>query len=163
MNNYKQLIKNKISSLVTFLRNVYDGIDNDIRDSLNTDYENDLLVLASMIPNDWIDGFYDSIDLVWDLVKCIKIDELTNTIKKHRRARFWFEVDTFNGFTQNFVIDKGYGIVTEKAIMNICRQFKPIFAAIDKLFSNPNDVLSRISLISQSTDENNNILNSITL
>lgn len=158
--DYKALIQNKISVLFDFLRNVYKGIDASIVDSLNEEYEEELLTLAGFIPNDWIEGFYDSVDLVFDLVNCIKVDELARVVNKHNRARLWFSVNTYTAFINNFVIDKGYTRQEEKAVINICNKFKPIFKAVDKLLANPNGVLDKIALISMGSNENNNLLSS---
>ena len=156
--DYKSLIQKKISTLFDFLRNVYKGIDASIVESLNEEYEEELLTLAGFIPNDWIEGFYDSVDLVFDLVFCIKVDELAKVVEKHNRARLWFSVDTYSAFINNFVIDKGYTRQEERAVINICNKFKPIFKAVDRLISNPKGVLNKIALISNGSNDNKNLL-----
>lgn len=160
--NYKQLLHVKIRTLFDFLRNVYKGIDNSIVSSLNEDYEEELLTLAEMIPNDWIDGFYDSIEFVFDMVKCIDVKELARVVKKHNNTCSFLNINTYSIFINNFVIDKGYGRQMEKAIINICNKFKPIFNAIDKLLSNPGGILEKIANMMQTNNnENNNILNGL--
>lgn len=160
--DYKNLLKAKIKTLFEFLRNVYKGIDNNIVSSLNEEYEEELLTLAEMIPNDWIDGFYDSVELVFDMVGSINVNKLAGVIKKHSKARLWFSVNTCSAFINNFVIDKGYGRQMEKAIINICYKFKPIFNAVDKLLSNPGGVLEKIATIYQNdNNDNNDILNNL--
>lgn len=159
--NYKVAIRKKIETLFNFLRNVYRGIDNEIYEELNEEFEEELKILAGLIPNDWIAGFYDSVDLVFDLVKCLKPQQLAETIAKHSRARLWFTINSYNLFLHNFIYDKGYTKATEKAITNICDKFKPIFKAIDKLMQNPNGVLNRIALITAETTKHNDILNDL--
>jgi len=158
--DYKKEIKKKISILFDFLRNVYKGVDNEVYEDLNEEFEEELLILASLIPKDWISGFYDSVDLVFDLVKCIEPRKLADTISKHSKARLWFSIDSYNLFLCNFIYDKGYTKQTEKAIANICDKFKPIFKAVDKLVQNPNGVLNKIALITAETSKHNDILNS---
>ena len=139
-----QKLKTKISTLFTFLRQVYTGIDNNIVAELNEDLEKKLLTLADVIPDDWINGFYDSVELTFEIASCIRVGELANVVNKHKRARLWFRVNTYEAFLNNLVIGK-YDRDIEKAIVNICVQFKPLFKAVDNLLANPGGILSKIA------------------
>lgn len=159
--NYKQLMTTKIKNVFNFLREVYKGIDNNIYESLNEEYEEELIALACLIPNDWMAGFYDSVDLVYDLFFCIDVSVLSDVVAKHSKARIWFNVDSYRVFLNNFIINKGYGSQVEKALTNVCNKLKPVFSAVDKLIANPNGVLQKIAMIaSNNNNENNNVLNS---
>ena len=140
------------------MREVYTGIDNSIVKALNEEYEEELLILAGLIPNDWIEGFYDSVELVFDLAACVNVERLAKVVNKHGRARLWFSVSTYNAFINNFVIDKGYSKQGEKAVINICDKFQPLFKAVDKLISNPKNILDKIALISSESSENQDVL-----
>lgn len=158
---YKSLLKEKIKLVITFLRNTFKDIDKSICNQLNEEYEEELLIMAGMIPNDWIDGFYDSFAMVLDLFTCIDVKKLTNVVEKHSKARLWFSIDSRSIFMNQCVIGKGWGRQAEIAVENICKKFKPIFDAVDKLFANPNNVLKRISSIVSESNENDNILNGL--
>lgn len=158
---FKTQLKNKISIIFTFLRNTFKDIDKDIYNQLNEEYEEELLILAGMIPSDWISGFYDTLEMVIDIASCIDVKKMADVIENHEKARLWFPIDSYELFMNNCVIDKGWGKQAEKAVENICNKFRPIFNAIDKLFANPNKVLRRISNFVSKTDENNDILNNL--
>ena len=156
---YKQRLQEKITTLFMFLRYTFKDIDNTICQELNEEYEEELLILAGMIPNDWIAGFYDSVEMAFDIAKCLNVQLLADTIDKHSKARLWFSLDTYSLFMDKCVRGQGWGTQVEKAVDNICIKFKPIFRALDKLFANPAVVLKRIAKFADATNENNNILN----
>ena len=158
---YKQLLKDKIASIFTFLRSTFKDIDKDIYNQLNEEYEEEMLMLAGLIPNDWIGGFYDSLTMALDLAGCVNVPKLAETVEKHSKARLWFSIDSYSIFMNQCVLNKGWGRQAEIATGNICKKFMPIFNAIDKLFANPNAVLKRIATIASGTEENSNILGNL--
>ena len=158
---YKQLLKEKIASIFSFLRSTFKDIDKDIYNQLNEEYEEEMLILAGMIPNDWIGGFYDSLAMVLDLACCVDVAKLADAVEKHNKARLWFSIDSYTIFMNQCVLGKGWGRQAEIATGNICKKFKPIFNAVDKLFSNPSGVLKRIATIASETEENSNILGNL--
>ncbi len=159
MSEYKTKLKNKISIIFSFLREIFKGIDNRIYEQLNEEYEEEMLILAGMIPNDWIAGFYESLEMFFDLTACVNVRKLANAVIKHNKARIWFNINSHDIFMNNCVYGKGWSPDAVKAVENICIKFKPIFNAIDKLFSNPNNVLSRVADITENSNENEDILN----
>lgn len=158
---FKTMLKDKISMIFSFLRNTFKDIDKEIYNQLNEEYEEELLILAGMIPKDWISGFYDSLELVLDLASCLDVKKMADVVETHGKARLWFSIDSYDVFMNNCVIDKGWGKQAEKAVENICNKFRPLFNAIDKLFANPNKVLKRIASLVSKTNENNDILNGL--
>lgn len=159
--SYKTLLKSKISSIISFLRNTFKDIDKNIYNQLNEEYEEELLIMAGMIPSDWIAGFYDTIDMVIDIVTCIDVNKLSNVVNKHSKARLWFTIDSQSIFMNQCVIGKGWGRQAEIAVGNICKKFAPIFEAVDKLMANPGNVLKKIAIVASETNENENILDGL--
>ena len=159
--SYKQLLKDRISEIFNFLRSTFKGIDKNIYEDLSEEYEEEMLMLAGMIPNDWIGGFYDSLTMVIDLTKCLNVSKLAETVERHAKARLWFSIDSYSIFMNQCVLGKGWGRQAEIAVGNICNKFRPIFNAVDKLFSNPNGVLKRVAAITGETNENTNILDDL--
>ena len=158
---YKSLLKERISSIVSFLRNTFKDIDKNIYNQLSEEYEEELLVLAGMIPKDWIGGFYDSLEMALDLFTCLDVDKLARVVEKHSKARLWFAIDSYSIFMNQCVIGKGFGRQAEMAVANICNKFRPIFNAVDKLFAHPNNVLKRIAVVAAESHENDNILDGL--
>ena len=158
---YKKLLKEKIANIIGFLRSTYKDIDKNIYNQLGEEYEEEMLILAGMIPNDWIGGFYDSLEMVLDLVKCLDVSKLAETVERHSKARLWFTIDSHEIFMNQCVLNKGWGRQAEVAVANICKKFDPIFKAVDKLMANPGPVLKRIAILAAESHENNDILNNL--
>ena len=157
--NYTQLLKNKVRELMRFMRAIYKGINNNIYEQLNEEYEEEMTVLIGMVPSDWCVGLHDSLNLVWDIAKSINVTKLADSVERHGRARFWFSINSFDIFYKNFVLkNEDISAQEAKATKNILDKLLPVFGAIDELVSRPEPYLRRIALLYEQQNDNNNIL-----
>lgn len=156
--NYSKLLEEKIREIIMTMRQIFNGIENKIYNSLTEEYEEEIIGLCRLIPSDWSQGVYSSFAVFMDVIDAIDWSKIATTINKYPKARIWFDVDV-EALFKNFLVERTqYSDHVKSSVLQICEKFKPIFNGVNIMIKNPSPLLNRISLLKQISQENADIL-----
>lgn len=150
-------LKNGISSLLNILRAIYKN-NNNILVSIDKAFENNVLDMINLIPQNWIKGCTQTWRMLYGMAQCIDFKMLSNVVKTSG-SKIWFTVDSKEFILNKFIAHQDYSKQAKSMLNQILNTFDPLFVCINHMFKYPSEICDNLSDVVMINVENSDIFN----